>query len=315
MVLEPGNWDIAAESITRTNESPLRNFTRRGEDVFNAIRLGREGKVGNGRRAWRTFFANYSRSPKFLQINMDKKSRAGARAPGTNKSATTSGKSRTTKGGTHRPRKPNASLAAPSAMGGVVGGGGYDFQTRLIVCHIPEWLAQDAFTQFFHEGTGDVDVEFGNSKRREREHIQVKDHEVKTKTEFKAVIETVENFDQRMPDGFKRFTLACPSLGPEINRLRLGLERLRQGSGFFGLDQASALRDTLDDVQARISKLGLAQHEQFILDKLYFQLGSVNYHNDEASCDAFIGSLLKNPSYSGNYMTRLGPPTLRCCGR
>src|SRR5713226_1656744 len=83
----------------------------------------------------------------------------------------------------------SASLAAPTAMGGIIGGGGYDFQTRFIACHIPEWLARNTFTQVFHEGTGDVDVEFGNSRQHEREHIQVKDHEVKTKSEFKEVIE------------------------------------------------------------------------------------------------------------------------------
>jgi hypothetical protein len=246
--------------------------------------------------------ANCSRSPKVLQTIMDKK----RRATGTDKSAKVRGKASSAKGSTPRTRKPSASLAAPAAMGGIIGGGGYDFQTRFIACHIPEWLAQNTFTQVFHEGTGDVDVEFGNSRRHEREHIQVKDHEVKTKGEFKKVIEAFVGFDQRMLDAYKRFTLACPSLGPEINRLRLGLERLRQGAGFFGGNQA-ALRDTLDDVKDRISKLGLARHEQFILDKLYFQLGPVDYHHDGASCDAFIGSLLKNPAYSGKLHDAVRP--------
>lgn len=228
---------------------------------------------------------------------------------GPNKSAKAGGKARSTKGVTASAKKSvakRASLAAPAAMGGIIGGGGYDFQTRFIACHIPEWLAKNTFTQVFHEGTGDIDVEFGNSKRREREHIQVKDHEVKKKDEFKKVIDAFVGFDQGMPDAYKRFTLACPLLGSEIVRLKIGLERLREGTAFFGGDQA-VLRDTLEDVKSRISKLGLASYEEFILDKLYFQLGPIDYHHDGASCDAFIGSLLKNPAYSGKLHDAVRP--------
>lgn len=236
---------------------------------------------------------------------MNKKSRTKV----TKKAANRSGKAKRSKDRKPPARKTvtkSASLVAPMAMGGIIGGGGYDFQTRFIACHIPEWLAMNTFTQVFHEGTGDVDVEFGNSKKHEREHIQIKDHQVKTKGEFKHVIETFCGFDQRMPDAYKRFTLACPSLGPEINKLRTGIERLRQGTRFFGKGRA-ALRDTLDDVKGHITKLGLGKHEQFILDKLYFQLGPVDYHHDGASCDAFIGSLLKNPSYSGKLHDAVRP--------
>lgn len=217
-----------------------------------------------------------------------------------------SGRSESPKTPTRRTVVKSASLAAPMAMGGIIGGGGYDFQTRFIACHIPEWLSQNAFTQVFHEGTGDVDVEFGNRKRHEREHIQVKDHQVKTKTEFKQVIETFIGFDERMPDAYKRFTLACPTLGPEINKLKTSIERLRQGDRFFGGDQ-TALRDTLDDVKSNISKLGIGKYEQFVLDKLFFELGPVDYHHDGASCDAFIGSLLKNPAYSGKLHDAVRP--------
>lgn len=251
------------------------------------------------------FLASCSRFPEPLQGDDDMTSRTTV----TKKVAKEKGKSERPNGrkaSTRNTVVKSASLAAPTAMGGIIGGGGYDFQTRFIACHIPEWLAQNAFTQVFHEGTGDVDVEFGNSKRHEREHIQVKDHQVKTKGEFKHVIETFIGFDQRMPDAYKRFTLACPTLGPEINKLRTAIERLRQGANFFGGDQA-ALRDTLDDVKRLISKLGLAKYEQFILDKLYFELGPVDYHHDGASCDAFIGSLLKNPAYSGKLHDAVRP--------
>lgn len=251
------------------------------------------------------YLANCFRSPKGLQTIMTNKKQATAR----NKSAKVGRKLKGVKAGKPTARKSTArraSLAAPTAMGGIIGGGGYDFQTRFIACHIPEWMAKSTFTQVFHEGTGDVDVEFGNSKTAEREHIQVKDHEVKKKSKFENVIEAFVGFDQGMPGAYKRFTLACPSLGPEIVRLKLGLERLRQGVSFFAGDP-SALRDTFADVKGRINKLGLTGYEQFILDKLYFQLGPIDYHHDGASCDAFIGSLLKNPEYSGRLHEAVRP--------
>lgn len=236
---------------------------------------------------------------------MSKKRPANA----TNRSAKAAGKAKGVKGRKAAAKKSSskkASLAGPGAMGGIIGGGGYDFQTRFIACHIPEWLAKNTFTQVFHEGTGDVDVEFGNSRRREREHIQVKDHEVRTKGEFRKVVEAFVGFDEGMPGAYKRFTLACPRLGPEVNSLRHGLERLRQGTGFFGGDEA-ALRATLDDVKARVRKLGLSHHEQFIVEKLHFQVAQVDYHHDGASCDSFIASLLKNPSYSGRLHDTVRP--------
>jgi hypothetical protein len=88
--------------------------------------------------------------------------------------------------------------------------------------------------------------------------------------------------------------------------LRQGLDRLHQGTGFFGGDEA-ALRATRDDVKARIRNLGLSQHEQFIIDKLHFQVAQVDYHHDGASCDSFIASLLKNPSYSGRLHDAVRP--------
>jgi hypothetical protein len=227
----------------------------------------------------------------------------------TNGSAKATGKAKGAKGSAASAKKPSskkASLAGPSAMGGIIGGGGYDFQTRFIACHIPEWLAKNTFTQVFHEGTGDVDVEFGNSRMHEREHIQVKDHEVRTKGEFKKVIETFVGFDEGMLGAYKKFTLACSGLGPEINSLRQGLERLRQGAGFFRGDKA-ALAATVNDVKGRIQKLGLSRYEQFIIDKLHFQVAQIDYHHDGASCDSFIASLLKNPAYSGKLHDAVRP--------
>ena len=196
-----------------------------------------------------------------------------------------------------KPRKKPASLVSPSAMGGIIGGGGYDFQSRYIACRIPEWLGDLTFTQVFHEGTGDVDVEFGNSKKRRREHIQVKDHPVTTKREFKEVINAFVGIDQGMPGAYNCFTLACPSLGPTIQPLEKALKRYRDAIPFYG-DNPRALNETLQDVKKRIASLNLTSWEDFIIEKLYIQVGLNDFHNDELACDTFAMNLVKQPNYS-----------------
>jgi hypothetical protein len=204
------------------------------------------------------------------------------------------------------PATKSASLAGPSGMGGIIGGGGYDFQSRYIACHIPEWLGDPAFTQVFHEGTGDADIEFGNSKRRKREHIQIKDHPVITKGEFKQVIDTFVGIDQGMPGAYTRFTLACPSLGPTIQPLERALKRYRDAVPFYS-DKPEALKDTLQDIRKRIASLNLTSHQDFIIEKLHIQVGLNDFHNDGLACDTFAMNLVKHPAYSQKLVDILKP--------
>src|ERR1039457_3494672 len=81
-----------------------------------------------------------------------------------------------------------ASLLSPQAMGGIVAGKGFDFQTRYAACHLPIWLLDNSFEQLLFEGTGDLDIRFSDSGKSTRQHIQVKDHEV-APAELKKVIE------------------------------------------------------------------------------------------------------------------------------
>src|ERR1700730_855184 len=82
---------------------------------------------------------------------------------------------------TPKPKKAPAnpgSLLSPQAMGGIVAGKGFDFQTRYAACHLPLWLTEGSFQQFFFEGTGDIDVRYIDDGKSSRTHIQVKDHDV-----------------------------------------------------------------------------------------------------------------------------------------
>ena len=94
---------------------------------------------------------------------------------------------------TKAPSNPG-SLVTPSAMGGIVGGKGFDFQTRYTVCHLPVWLTHGGFQQIFSEGTGDIDVRYVTDGKSTRQHIQTKDHDV-TPSEFKEVVDTFMTSD------------------------------------------------------------------------------------------------------------------------
>src|SRR5438046_743702 len=76
------------------------------------------------------------------------------------------------------PTAATGSLLSPTAMGGIVGGKGFDFQTRYAVCHLPLWLQDGAFHQILAEGTGDIDIRYVENGKSRRKHIQTKDHEV-----------------------------------------------------------------------------------------------------------------------------------------
>jgi hypothetical protein len=119
-------------------------------------------------------------------------------------------------------RSPSGSLLAPAAMGGIVAGKGFDFQTRFAACNIPLWLLEAAFHQLFFEGTGDIDIRFTEAGKSSRIHIQVKDHDVQP-GELKTVIEQFSRLDLDLPDTYKCFNLVCPSLSATSGPLRRGL--------------------------------------------------------------------------------------------
>jgi hypothetical protein len=144
------------------------------------------------------------------------------------------------------------SLVSPSAMGGIVGGKGFDFQTRYTVCHLPIWLREGTFHQIFTEGTGDIDIRYLENGKSRRKHIQTKDHDV-SPSEFKEVVDTFRGFEANMPGIYEQFTLACPSLSPQLRPVETGLARLRGAKPFYD-DNASALSATKDDVDERMRK-------------------------------------------------------------
>src|SRR5258708_17360912 len=148
-----------------------------------------------------------------------------------------------------KPNKSSAhrdSLLGPEAMGGLVAGKGFDFQTRYAACHVPLWLLEAAFRQLFFEGTGDIDIRYAEAGKSSRIHIQVKDHDV-TPRELKSVIEQFGRLDSAHPDTYKGFTVVCPSLASMLPPVENALRRLRGARPFYD-DHPDALAPTKQEL-------------------------------------------------------------------
>ena len=59
-----------------------------------------------------------------------------------------------------------SSLLAPQATGGDIAEGGFQYQANLITARIPNWLAQDGFTEMIRESLGDVEAKFFAPRQR-----------------------------------------------------------------------------------------------------------------------------------------------------
>jgi hypothetical protein len=191
-------------------------------------------------------------------------------------------------------------------MGGIVGGKGFDFQTRYVVCHIPVWLQDRAFEQILCEGTGDIDIRYVENGISTREHIQIKDHEV-TSSEFDVVIGAFMMFDASMPGVYRKFTLACPSLSAQLRPVETGLARLRGAAPFY-VDVSSALTATKEELAGRMRKHGLTEEQiKFVQDKVAIDVGHGDLAHDERALELFVARLLSHPEFASKIRAMVEP--------
>jgi hypothetical protein len=203
---------------------------------------------------------------------------------------------------TDSPKKPEENKAYPGsllssqAMGGINAGKGFDFQTRYAACHVPVWLLEEAFHQLFFEGTGDIDIRYTETGKSSRIHIQVKDHDVMP-AELKEVIEQFSQLDSTHQDTYTCFTVVCPSLSPTLRPIETALRRFRGAQPFYD-DRPEALAPTRQELEERLRAAGLGDYVDFILSKVFIDVGHGYMHHDDHAIDLFIGRLLKHPDYA-----------------
>lgn len=198
------------------------------------------------------------------------------------------------------------SLLSPTSMGGIVGGKGFDFQTRYAVCHLPLWLQDATFHQMLFEGTGDIDLRYVENGKSTRKHIQTKDHEV-SPSEIKEVIDAFRAFDAGLPGVYQQFTLACPSLSAQLRPVESALARLRGARPFYD-DAPSALDPTKDGVDARMLKLGLNDNQaKFVNEKVVIEIGHGDLSHDERALELFVARLLSHPEFASKIRAMVQP--------
>jgi hypothetical protein len=202
-------------------------------------------------------------------------------------------------------RSQPGSLLAPEATGGIVGGKGFDFQTRYAACYMPVWLLKEAFQHLLFEGTGDIDVHYTEAGKVTRIHIQVKDHEV-TATELKSILRQFVKTNTNFADTYKCFTIVCPSLAAALRPIANGLARLRGAAEFFD-DKPEALVPTKEEMDERLRKAGLEDYIDFIHSKVSFELDHGDMHHDDRAVNHFISHLLQHPEYASKLRAMVQP--------
>lgn len=202
-------------------------------------------------------------------------------------------------------KKP-ISFLDPIAMGGIIGGNGYAYQDRYIVCHIPLWLANTEFFKIMPEASGDVDVIYKSGRKHLYEHIQVKNHTISV-SEFKQVLDTFQKFDKGLKKTYRKFTLSAPGIHKDIGGLKRILERVRELNKFIDSKNKQILKQTVLDTKARFTKLGLGKYFKFCLEKVHIEIGQFDLDNNDTCRQMFLSRLVEHPKYKKYILDMLSP--------
>ena len=189
------------------------------------------------------------------------------------------------------------SLISPTGMGGIIGGDGYSFQERYIVCKIPEWLNNESFRKLMNEGAGDVDVQYLAGDNFYYDHVQVKDHNIKP-SEFTDVLKSFVKIDDGIGKVYQKYILVAPSLSPVVKSLAKAINRYRSAKEFYnGADRDLILKTTEDALSEKISSIGVSAHKQFIIDKLHFEVGVFDFNDNHVCKRQFVSALIEHTRY------------------
>ena len=197
--------------------------------------------------------------------------------------------------------KPATTLISPQAMGGIHGGDGYSFQDRYIVCHIPVWLADPKFVKIMPEGTGDVDVVFTDGRKHFYDHVQIKKHPVDN-SEYSAVVKTFSDFDKTTDRVYRKYTLTCPTVSPQVKSFHEKLNRFRElESNWFDPASKKALVTTKKELKKLFSKFKIDRQFQFVLDKVHLEVNPFDFGNNTICKRQFAAVLSEHPNYRDKF--------------
>lgn len=166
----------------------------------------------------------------------------------------------------------SGSLLAPQATGGDIAEGGFRYQANLITAQIPNWLAEDGFTEMIRESLGDVEAKFFiPNLGLTREFVEYKNHLLQP-TEFWEEVENFWEKDKYAPDSYQRFVLACTSISDGLKPIVNALRRIRDAFPFY--DRSKQIQDTsYNDFVNRVKKHGKPKKlADFLFSKVHFKI-------------------------------------------
>ena len=203
-----------------------------------------------------------------------------------------------------------SSVLSPQATGGDIAEGGFQYQANLITARIPNWLAQDGFTEMIRESLGDVEAKFfvpGRGFRRE--FIQYKKYRM-TPSEFWPEIEHFQKMDQAAPDSYQRFALACTGVSAPLKTMINALRRVRDAYPFY--NGAQQIQDTsYDDFVKAVKELDKSKEmADFLFSKVCFEIDLTDAEDHPR--ELFRETLLQNYPVFDELPTKL---STKVCSR
>lgn len=192
--------------------------------------------------------------------------------------------------------KPIFSLLSPQATGGIIGGDGYSYQDRYIVCNIPKWISDPSFVKLMPEGTGDVDVVFLGNRKHFYDHIQVKNHLV-TNAEFAGVIKTFHQISIGIKKTYRNFYLACPNVSADIKSLYKKIDRYTEAKKLYTGSALKALKSTEKELKVGFAKLKLQKYYSYILNHVKLDIGKYDFGDNTTCKHQFVSYLIQHPKY------------------
>jgi hypothetical protein len=196
-----------------------------------------------------------------------------------------------------------ASLLEKESTGGATARIGFEYQDAYVLEHLPEWLAQGAFSHVVSEAIGDMEVCYFNPEGGTcRVMYEAKNYTL-TAGQFWDEIARFKVAYDTSPREFPRFALVCRSYNSNTNPLVNKIERLR-GVGASYEPESPILEAGRKELLEWTSKNGYrADLAEFALDHVEF----ITYASESAD-QAFIGQLEENLSeldLSGRQAARL----------
>lgn len=176
-------------------------------------------------------------------------------------------------------RKPS-SLLSPQARGGDIAERGFQYQFNSTITLIPNWLAQDGFTEMILEALGDTEAKFfvpGVGLRHE--FVECKNYRLK-RSEFWKEIEHFWEIDQQDSDCYQQFILVCKSVADELKPITNALKRVRDPYSFYEAAQQIQEISYTDFVEVVKSQDQSKDIADFLFLKVRFKLDSIDteYH-------------------------------------